>query len=244
MSDRALARRRSAPLLLGALIGAMFAGRVETLGLAAILAIGASVLAGGGRPPAPGWLRAVGITAAIAIVLNLWLVKGRPLPLPRILGATPTFAGLRQGLFVAGRLVTAAIALAGLNAAWPGEQAADEVADRVRGLERIGVPVRRIRAMVGLAIRFVPMLTDEAKRIASVQNLRAGRPPRGFGEQATRLRAILVPALVASLERAGQVALALEARHYRLREPVRMPRAGWGWRGAGWAMAGAGLLWR
>ncbi len=242
MSDRTEARRRAAPLLLGALIGAMVAGRVETLALAAIVAIAGTLFAG--RRRAAGWLRAVAITGGIAIVLNLWLVKGRPLPLPRIFGAPATFEGLRQGLFFAARLVTAAIALAGLEAAWPGEQAADELADRARGLERIGVPVRRIRAMVGLAIRFVPMLTDEARRIADVQNLRAGRPPRGLAEKATRLRAILVPALVASLERAGQVALALEARHYRLREPERMPRAGWLWRGAGWATAGAGLLWR
>ena len=237
-------RRRAAPILAGALLGAMVAGRAETLGLAFFLAVGGSTLAGAGRPEG-GWLRAVGVTAGIAVLLNLWLVPGgAALPLPRIFGASATTAGLRQGLLFAARLVGAAIALRGLRAAWPGEQAADELADRARGLERIGFPVRRIRAMAVLAIRFVPMLADEARRIAAVQNLRAGRSARGLAEKATRARMILVPALVASLERAGQVALALEARHYRLREPARMPRAEWPWRSLGWAMAGAGLLWR
>ncbi len=236
-------RRRAAPILAGALLGAMVAGRTETLGLAFALALFGSGLAGAGWPDGR-WLQAVGVTGGIAIVLNLWLVPGPALPLPRILGAAATTAGLRQGLTFAARLVAAAVALRGLRAAWPGEQAADELADRARGLERIGFPVRRIRAMAGLAIRFVPMLTDEARRIAAVQNLRAGRPARGLAEKVTRARAILVPALVASLERAGQVALALEARHYRLREPARMPRAEWPWRSIGWAMAGAGLLWR
>jgi energy-coupling factor transporter transmembrane protein EcfT len=240
---RVAGRRRGAPVLLGALVGAMVAGRAETLALAFLLALLGSWLAGAGRPAA-GWLRAVGITAGIAVALNLWLSPGAPLPLPRIFGASATMAGLRQGLLFAARLVTAAVALRGLRSAWPGEQAADELADRVRGLERIGIPVRRIRAMAGLAIRFVPMLTDESRRIAAVQNLRAGRRPRGLAEKAVRARAILVPALVASLERAGQVALALEARHYRLREPARMPRAEWPWRGLGWMAAGAGLLWR
>ena len=237
-------RRRAAPILAGALLGAMVAGRAETLALAFLLGAAGSVLAGAGWP-ARGWIQAVGVTAGIAVALNLWLVPGGDvLPLPRIFGARATTAGLRQGLLFAARVVGASVALRGLRAAWPGEQAADELADRARGLERIGFPVRRIRAMVGLAIRFVPMLADEARRIAAVQNLRAGRPARGLAEKATRARAILVPALVASLERAGQVALALEARHYRLREPARMRRAEWPWRSVGWAMAGAGLLWR
>ena len=75
--------------------------------------------------------------------------------------------------------------------------------------------------MLGLALRFAPMLGAETARIARVQELRAGRPPRGMGERLQRLRATVVPALVGSLERAERVALALEARHYRLR-PVGM----------------------
>jgi energy-coupling factor transporter transmembrane protein EcfT len=180
----------------------------------------------------------------LAVALNLYLVPGRALPLPEILGAAATWEGLAQGAGFATRLVVAAVALHGLRFAWPGEQAADELADRVRWLERLGVPVRRMRAMLGLAIRFVPMLRDEAERIGGVQRLRAGGPPRGIAQRLERARAVLIPTLVASLERAGSVALALEARHYRLREPARMPRAAWGWRAAGWSLAGLGLLWR
>jgi energy-coupling factor transporter transmembrane protein EcfT len=51
--------------------------------------------------------------------------------------------------------------------------------------------------------------------LRAVQDLRAGRPPRGAREWWQRRRAAAVPTLVSSLERAERVALALEARGYR-----------------------------
>jgi len=61
------------------------------------------------------------------------------------------------------------------------------------------------------------------------------------------LPAATVPTLVHSLERAEQVALALEARHYRLRPPApaaRWSAQDWGWALASIALAVAALLWR
>jgi energy-coupling factor transport system permease protein len=113
----------------------------------------------------------------------------------------------------------------------------------MRPLERLGVPVGEARAVVGLALRFVPLLAEETGRIARLQALRAGRPPRGTRERLTRLRARVVPSLVGALERAEQVALALEARHHR-GAPGRAnswPRAA---TLAGIAMFAAVLLWR
>ena len=239
----ARARRNAAALLIGALAGAIVAGRWEMLALTLVVAAAATRLAGA-APPGANWARTLLSSVALAIALNLYLVPGDPLVLPVVFGAAATWEGLRQGAGFATRLVVAAVALHGLRFAWPGEQAADELADRVRWLERFGVPVRRMRAMLGLAIRFLPMLRDEAARIGAIQRLRAGYPPRGLAERIERLRAVLIPALVGSLERAGAVALALEARHYRMREPARMPRAEWPARIAGWSLAVLGLLWR
>jgi len=241
--DGEAARRAAAPLLIGAALAAVVAGRVETLALAAVVAL-AAALAARARWPGGRAAGALLTSAGLAIALNLYLVPGRSLPLPTVAGAAATWEGLAQGAGFAVRILVAAIAVHGLRAAWPGEQAADELADRARGLERFGVPVRRVRAMMGLAIRFAPLLGDEVRRIAAIQAQRAGRPPRGPAERLERLRAVLIPSLVASLERAGQVGVALEARHYRLRDPERMPRAPWWARLAGWSLAGLGLLWR
>ena len=138
------------------------------------------------------------------------------------------------------------MSLQGLKAAWPGERAADQLARWLAPLERVRVPVRDLRTVLGLALRFAPLIGGEARRIARVQDLRAGRPPRGAREWLERRRAAAVPTLVGSLERAERVALALEARGYRSR-PLDLapgPRHPTAWGVAGVALAGVALLWR
>lgn len=232
-----------APILLGALGGSLVAGRFETvIGCAAIGALGAA--AAGARRPRRAWVLALAGGAVTSILLNLYLNPGAALPGPVLWGHPPTLEGLLYGSLLALRIGGAAVALLGLQALWPGERAVDELAGWARPLERAGVPVRRMRATIGLALRFVPLLATEAARIARVQNVRAGRPPRGLGERMIRLKAALIPTLVAALERADRVALALEARHYRLREIPPGTRGSIAGRVAGWGLFGLALLWR
>ena len=210
-----------APLLLGALAGSLVAGRLATAAGCGVLAVWAAARAGAARPPG-ALLRIVGVGMTVAVVLNAVLVAGRPL------GALPhvSVEGVRLGTLLALRLAGAAIALHGLAAAWPGERAADELARLAAPLERLRVPVREARAELGLALRFAPLLASEGGRIARVQELRAGRPARGWRERFMRRRAVAVPVIVNALERAERVSLALEARHHRLRPVVSAVRPG------------------
>ena len=256
MSAPASGRGTVAWLLLGAMAGSFVAARFETAVPCVVVALLAAAAAGA-RRPSWRWFSIVGTGAALAWTLNLFLTPGHVLPWPRPgTGPLPwlppwraTREGFTLGALVALRLAGAAAALYGLRAAWPGERAADEAARLARPLEWLGVPVARSRAMLGLSLRFAPLLADEARRIARLQDLRAGRPPRGLGEWLVRRRAATVPTLVHSLERAEQVALALEARHYRLR-PVgagsrsSMSARDWGWAATGGVLAGVALLWR
>ncbi len=230
--------------------GALVAARLETAVACLLVAVLAGLAAGAPRPSGR-WLWIVGSGAALAWALNLFLVRGHALFGPGggawPLALRPTREGLVLGGLVALRLAGAAAALHGLRTAWPGERAADQIARLLRPLEPLGVPVAASRAMVGLALRFAPLLADEGRRIARLQDLRAGRPARGMSEWLARRRAATVPTLVNSLERAEQVALALEARHYRLRPVAGAAgdQAGaWGWAAAGGALAGVALLWR
>ncbi len=237
-------RERLAPLLLGALAGSLVAGRLGSAAGCLLLAGTCASLAGA-RWPRASALRLVGIGMAVAVVLNTLLVSGRPL------GAVPhaSVEGLRWGALLALRLAGAAVAVHGLAAAWPGERAADELSRLLAPLERVRVPVREARAVLGLALRFVPLLAGEGARIARIQGLRAGRPPRGWRERFTRRRAVVIPVMVNALERAERVSLALEARHHRLRA-VALPVAGaggaggWVWGIAGLAVAVTSLVWR
>ena len=211
------------PVLLGTLIASLVAGRLETaLGCVALASLTAAWAGAGWIRPRDAVM--LGMGAATAIVLNVFLVRGAPLfALP---GA---WAGSREGLaagsLFALRLAGAGLSLHGLRSAWPGERAADELAGRAGFLERVHVPVRTARAVVGLALRFAPLVAAEARRISALQEHRAGGVPRGRGQWVIRCRALVVPLMICTLERAERVALGMEARHYRVRPVARVPRS-------------------
>jgi len=234
--------RWAVPLLLGAMTGALVAGRFETA-LASVAVALAAALACGARWPVRRWFGAVVIGSLLAMVLNLFLTPGRAIPGLAIAGVQATYEGLAFGALLALRLIGAMTAIQGLRAAWPGERAADEMARLLAPLERIRVPVGEARLMTGLALRFVPLLGEEGKRIAALQALRAGGAARGLGARLDRLRAALVPTLVAAVERAERTAMALEARHYRLR-PLRGAAYARRAVALGVALAAVALLWR
>lgn len=240
------------PLLVGAMLGSLVAGRIEMALLCLAVAL-ATAAAAGASLPSSRWIVALALSALLAWAFNLYLIPGRSFdpPWPALLGRTPTREGLALGLLLTVRMAGAITALQGLRAAWPGEQAADTAARWLAPLERLRVPVGETRAMIGLSLRFMPLLKTEAQRIARVQDLRAGRPPRGVREWMQRRRAAAVPAMVGALERAERVAQALEARHYRLRPAHAGPRqaSGSGAPGriasvAGIVLAAWALLWR
>jgi energy-coupling factor transport system permease protein len=241
-AERAPARGRVAPLLLGAMVGALVAARVETALLAILVAAGAAAMVGAPWPRGKFW-PALGFGAAVSIGLNMYLVDGRPLALPALFGREATGEGAGLGALLALRVLGAAIAVHGLRSAWPGERAADEMARWLAPLEWLRVPVREGRVIFALALRFVPLLAEETARIQRLQMLRAGRPARGWRERARRLQSVLVPALTGALERAERVALALEARHYRVR-PVVVPALDPVGVVAGALVAGICVLWR
>jgi energy-coupling factor transporter transmembrane protein EcfT len=232
--------------LMGVLCGSMVAGRIETGIFCLLLAVPLAVAAGA-KWPSRRWTVALLIGIVLGWLLNLYLPPGEPLASwPRIFGRSATRSGLTLGALLGLRLLGASAALQGVRAAWPAERAADTLLGSLTPLRRLGVPVAELRIMMGLAVRFAPLLEREGRRIAAVQALRAGRPPRGMAEWLERKRAAAVPTLVGALERADRVALALEARHYALRPQAATPRSERALAGklAGAAAFGTALFWR
>jgi energy-coupling factor transport system permease protein len=240
----------TAPLLLGAMVGSLLATRLESAALCALVALAAAAALGAPRPSAR-WSAALLASSAVAFALNVWLTPGTPIAgMPAILGRAATREGVEVGALLLARMIGALAAVQGLRRAWPGTRAADAAARVLAPLERLRVPVREGRAVLGLALRFAPLLREEAVRIGRVQALRLGRSPRGAGERLALLRAAAIPTLVGSLERAERVALALEARHDARRppgstEPAEAPHAGrMAWTLAGLGLVAVALLWR
>jgi energy-coupling factor transport system permease protein len=82
------------------------------------------------------------------------------------------------------------------------------------------MPVHDIVLMVQIALRFIPLLADEAERIAKSQASRGANWGTGRGGPIQRTQQVLpmlLPLFLTSLERAEAMAMAIEARGYRSR---------------------------
>lgn len=87
----------------------------------------------------------------------------------------------------------------------------------LRPLQRLRLPAHELSLALGIAVRSVPLLAQEAERIAKAQASRGGDFGRGAGNVLQRTRRVLplvVPLFLAALQRAERLALAMEARGY------------------------------
>jgi energy-coupling factor transport system permease protein len=94
--------------------------------------------------------------------------------------------------------------------------------DLTEGIERILKPLQRWRApvhemafMTMLALRFVPVVIDEAQRIQKAQMSRGANFSGSLWRRIQSLVPLLVPLFVSAFHRAEDLAVAMEARCYR-----------------------------
>ncbi len=87
----------------------------------------------------------------------------------------------------------------------------------LRPLQALGVPAHELALVVNIAIRFLPILAEEAERLMKAQASRGadfGRGQRNFITRTRRLLPLLVPLFLVSLRRAEELIEAMEARSY------------------------------
>ncbi|MGL4818404.1 MAG: energy-coupling factor transporter transmembrane component T family protein [Bacilli bacterium] len=83
-------------------------------------------------------------------------------------------------------------------------------------LKRIGVRTENLALMLSIALRFVPIIVEEAERIMEAQRARGAQ----FESSKLRVRAsaytsLLVPLFISAIRRAEQLSMALEVKGYR-----------------------------
>ncbi len=86
-----------------------------------------------------------------------------------------------------------------------------------RPLNRIGVPTRDFIMVIQVTIRFIPLLAQTAETIAKAQAARGaewGTKQGNIFSRARQFLPLLVPMFVASLRKAENMALAMDARAY------------------------------
>ncbi len=82
-------------------------------------------------------------------------------------------------------------------------------------LRRIGLPVQDLSLMMMMALRFIPILAEEAQRVFLAQKARGADLAHGsLPSRARSLLALLLPLFAGVFRRADDLALALESRGF------------------------------
>lgn len=158
-------------------------------------------------------LRPIVILICFTAFFNIFYTRGDVLFEWRFI--TITVQGLEKGIFMVLRLVYLVLGSSLLTYTTTPNKLTDGIESILNPLNRIKVPVHDLAMMMSLALRFIPILLEEANRIIKAQSARGADFDEG--KLIARMRAmvsILVPLLVSSTRRAYDLALAMEARCY------------------------------
>ncbi len=121
---------------------------------------------------------------------------------------------LRSGLMLL-RLV-ALIAFSGLlTFTTTPIELADALESLLKPFQRLGMPVHEFAMMMTIALRFIPVLLEEADKIVKAQRSRGADFSSGsLKRRLNSIIAVIVPLLYNALKRADDLAIAMEARAY------------------------------
>lgn len=82
-------------------------------------------------------------------------------------------------------------------------------------LKKIGFPVHELALIMSIALRFIPILTDETSRIMNAQKARgADFETGGLIQRMKAIVPILIPLLISAFRRADELGDAMDARCY------------------------------
>lgn len=82
-------------------------------------------------------------------------------------------------------------------------------------LQRLHIPIHELSMMIFIALRFIPILTQELDKIMKAQMSRGADLESGnIFQRARKLLPVLVPLFISAIRRASDLALAMDARCY------------------------------
>lgn len=159
-------------------------------------------------------LKAILFLLIFTAAFNIFWTPGTPLFEWKFI--TITYQGLRSGIFMVMRLVYLILGSSLLTFTTTPNQLTDAIESLLSPLKKIKVPVHDFAMMMSLALRFIPILLEEANRIMNAQSARGADFEEGnIFKRLKSMVSILVPLLVSATKRAYDLAMAMEARCYR-----------------------------
>lgn len=159
-------------------------------------------------------LKTIVILLMFTVIFNLFLTSGTPVFEWKFIRITEE--GIRLAFSMAVRLILLILGSSLMTFTTTPNQLTDGLESLLGPLKKIHVPVHEIAMMMSIALRFIPILLEETDKIMKAQQARgADFETGGIIKRAKAMVPILVPLFISAFRRAGDLAMAMEARCYR-----------------------------
>ena len=159
-------------------------------------------------------LKPLRLILILTFVLNLFFLQGET-PLLNLGFAVITQEALVTAIHYSLRLVLLVLASSILTLTTPPIALTDGLERLLSPLRVIHFPAHEMAMMMSIALRFIPTLLEEADKIMKAQTARGADFESGnLIARAKAMVPLLVPLFVSAFRRAGDLAMAMEARCY------------------------------
>ena len=166
------------------------------------------------RVPFSFMFRAIWVLVVITAVCNLFFTQGDNTYFAwKFIHITDQ--GVSNTVYFTIRLIYLVVGTSVMTLTTTPNKLTDGLEEGLKPLSKIGVPVHEIAMMMSIAMRFIPILAEEADKIKKAQMARGANFEEGnIIQRAKAMVPILVPLFVSAFRRANDLATAMEARCY------------------------------
>lgn len=158
-------------------------------------------------------LKPIFLLLLLTTVINLLTTSGQTIF--RFYFINVTYEGIYKSIFIILRLIFIIISTSILTYTTSPMQLTYGLEKMFSPLEKIGFPASEFALMISISLRFIPTLFNESEKIKMAQMARGADFESGnIVNRAKNMIPLLVPLFINSFKRAGELAVAMEARHY------------------------------
>ena len=158
-------------------------------------------------------LKAVFMILIFSVVLNMFFIPGEVIVDFGFCDISRE--GLQTAIFMAIRLVFLILGSSLMTLTTTPNQLTDGMEKLLKPLKKLKIPVHEISMMMAIALRFIPILTEELDKIMKAQMARGAEFDQGnLIQKVKSVVPILVPLFVSAVRRANDLAMAMESRCY------------------------------
>ncbi|WP_119066911.1 energy-coupling factor transporter transmembrane component T family protein [Rubrobacter indicoceani] len=162
-----------------------------------------------------GFLRPVFFIVALTVFFQV-LFSREGAPLLEFGFVSVYTGGIERGAFLAARIFVLVLSASLLTATTAPVALTDGIEDLLSPLKRFWFPAHEVAMMMTIALRFIPTLDEETRKIMRAQAARgADFSEGGLIKRGRAIVPILIPLTIGAFRRADELAEAMESRGYR-----------------------------